>query len=93
MAKREPEKMIKKASDLFDIPGEAAAGVPRVTVTGRESVHVENHRGLLEYGRERISVNTGRYIIRVTGAGLELAAMSDMELLIDGDIRGIEYVV
>ena len=86
-------EILEKASEIFDIPGEAAAGLPRVTITGTARAHVENHRGLLEYSTERIAVNAGRTVIKINGRELELAAMSDMELVITGTIISVEYVV
>ncbi len=85
--------ILEKASEIFDIPGEAAAGLPRVTITGTIKAHIENHRGLLEYSTEHIAVNAGRTVIKINGKGLELAAMSDMELVITGTIISVEYVV
>ena len=45
------------------------------------------------YGTEEISVNAGRIILRFRGAGLELEAMSDLELVIRGEILSLEYLV
>lgn len=80
----------ERAAELFDIPGEAA-GVPRVTITGCSRVQIENHRGITEYGRERICVRCGRVTVRVTGSNLELRAMNCEDLLINGVIRAVEY--
>ena len=91
MERRRDKDFFERASDIFDIPGEAA-GMPRVTITGFQRVHVENHRGLLEYSQERICVNSGRLVIRINGAGLELAAMSDMELVVTGKVSSVEYL-
>ena len=33
--------LLIKAAEMFDVPGEPAVGVPRVTVTGRSRVHVD----------------------------------------------------
>lgn len=85
-------KALIKAADVFDLPGEAVAGVPRVTVTGTSRVHVENHRGLLEYGTEEICVNAGRQIIRIRGKHLELSAMSDIEMVTTGVISSVEFL-
>lgn len=85
-------KALIKAAEVFDLPGEAIAGVPRVTVTGASRVHVENHRGLLEYGTEEICLSAGRQIIRVRGMKLELSAMSDIEMVITGTVASVEFL-
>jgi len=85
-------QVLEKAAEVFDLPGEALGGVPRVTVTGMSRVHIENHRGLIGYGTEEISVSGGRMIVRVRGRNLELVAMSDMELVASGTVTGVEFL-
>ena len=89
--KKRGEKLLR-LTELFDVPGEAALGVPRVTVTGGHKVHIENHRGLLEYETDRITVNAAGLLVRVRGDGLEISAMSDMELVVTGSIISVELV-
>ena len=93
MKKNRSKTALERAAEVFAVPSEAAAGVCRVTITGNGRAHVENHRGLLGYGTEEISVNVGRIILRFRGAGLELEAMSDLELVIRGEILSLEYLV
>lgn len=83
---------LDKVADVFDLPGEVVGGVPRVTVTGCRRVFIENHRGILEYGENEIDVNGGRAIIKVHGDRLRLCSMNDGELLISGDVFGLEFV-
>ena len=75
------------AAGALDLP---IPGITQLILTGTDKVHIENHRGLLGYGREEIVVSTGRGLIKVRGARLELEAMTDVELVIAGDIGGIE---
>ena len=92
MAKKRTSEIIERAAAVFDLPGETAMGVVRVTLTGTSRAHIENHRGLLNYSEEEISLNGGRLIIKIRGEKLELAAMSDLELVITGRISSVEYV-
>lgn len=52
---------------------------------------IENHRGILEYGREHIVVSTGRGKISLTGSGLKLEAMNKCQLLIGGELKNVEW--
>lgn len=85
-------KAIARLTEILEIPGETALGVARVTVTGGRTVHVENHRGLLEYEKDRICVNTSDVPVRIRGTGLEISAMSDLDLAVTGRITCVEYV-
>ena len=50
---------------------------------------MENHKGILAYGREEIHISGGIYLIKISGQDLELRAMTGIELLITGKIAQI----
>jgi len=81
-----------EAAEKFDLPADAVAGLPKLTITGKARVVIENHKGLLEYGESMIEVNGGRVRIRVNGAGLELRAMNKDDLVITGQIVSVEFI-
>ena len=78
-------------TERFDLPADVLPGTAVITLNGSRRLHIERHRGILEYGREFISVNCGSNILGVYGAALELASMNATELLIIGDIQRIEF--
>ena len=82
----------EETAEKFDLPADVVAGMPKLTITGKARVVVENHKGLLEYGEERIEVNGGRVRIRVNGTGLELRAMDRDDLVITGQILSVEFI-
>ena len=84
------EGLLERTAQFFDLPADVVAGLPRVELTGDRELRMENHRGILAYGAEEIRISGGRLVIKVRGAGLELRAMTGMELLITGRIAGIE---
>ena len=86
---RKDEGFLEKTAQVFGIPGETV-GLPRVELTGRHEVRMENHKGILAYGREEILVSGGKLIVRVKGEGLELKAMNASELLITGTVASVE---
>ena len=68
------EGLLEKTAELFDLPADALAGLPKVELVGDRELRIENHRGILAYGTE----------------ALELRAMTGLELLITGRIAGIQ---
>ncbi len=88
---RNPKKegLLARTAQMFDVPGEAV-GLPRVEITGRRELRMENHKGILAYGTEEIMISGGRLVVRVRGDGLELGAMNADELLITGTILSVE---
>lgn len=84
------EGLLEKTAEVFDLPGDVVAGLPRVELTGDRELRMENHKGILAYGTEEIHISGGSYIVKVTGEALELRAMTGLELLITGRITGVQ---
>lgn len=87
--KGKKEGLLEKTAEAFDLPGDLV-GLPRVEITGRQELRMENHKGILAYGPEEILVSGGKLIVKVRGVGLELKAMNASELLITGTLLAVE---
>lgn len=85
------ESLLEKASAMLDIPSDILAGLPRIELLGDRELHMENHKGILAYGSEEIHISGGKLVVRVKGNGLELRAMDPAQLLITGQIDGVEF--
>ena len=86
------EGLLEKTAELFDLPADALAGLPKVELVGDRELRIENHRGILAYGPEEIHISGGKLVVRVKGSGLELGAMDPTQLLITGEISSVELV-
>lgn len=84
------EGLLEKTAEVFDLPGDVVAGFPRMELLGDRQFRMENHRGILAYGSEEIHISGGKWIVKVRGSGLELRAMNAVELLITGEIAGVD---
>ena len=82
--------LLERTAELFDLPADALASLPRLELVGDKELRMENHRGILAYGREEIHVSGGSFVVRISGSGLELRAMTGLELLITGKIEKIQ---
>lgn len=90
--KRRKEGILERTAKVFDLPADGLAGLPHVDLVGDHELRVENHKGILSYGDREIHVGAGKMVIRVKGEGLRLRVMNVEELLITGQITGIEVV-
>ena len=79
------------ATDL-ELPGEVLPGQSLVELAGDNRVLIENHRGVVEYSRCRIGVAVRCGQIQVCGSGLELARMSQDQLVIIGQVESIHLL-
>ena len=88
LLKKLREGGMKSVPEKLSLPPEAFAS-PRLTLTeGR--LYIEGRIVVEQYGREVISARCGNRLVTVSGARLEIGAMSRDEILITGDIRSVE---
>jgi len=66
-------------------------GYPIVTVSGKNEVRIENHKGISEYVCDAITVVGKKYNIRVSGLGLTIKSMNSDALIITGEINAITF--
>ncbi len=78
-------------AERFDLPAGIVSGLPRIEIKGGRQVTIEQHKGLIEYSRGEIAVNTAKSILRIRGDGLEIRAMTSEILLITGNIHCVEF--
>lgn len=79
-------------AELFDLPADVLAGLPRLELVGSQQLYLEGHRGLLAYSDTQIDANTGFGVLRIRGERLTLLAMTAEELRIGGRIDALEWV-
>ena len=82
--------LIQRIAALADVQPESMANVPRITISGGGRVLVEGHRGLLEYGEDRIAAAGPGYRILIKGEKLALVAMDRRELVVSGRLWAVE---
>jgi sporulation protein YqfC len=85
------KSIVDRAVDAFDLPGEVLAGLPKLTVTGNRRIHIECHKGIIEYDRSLIAVNGGAVLVKIRGENLEIVSMSAEEILIKGLVVSVEF--
>ena len=88
---RKHKKLLYDLSERLDLPEEAVAAAAKLTVTAGKRALIENHRGILEYGSERIVVGTDTGRLVLSGSALALKGMDRHELLIGGNLQHAEW--
>lgn len=92
MAEKRRQGLLEKAAQVFDLPADVIAGVPRLELVGDAELRMENHRGILAYGTQEIHISGGSFGVKVCGEELELRTMNGLELLITGRITDIHII-
>lgn len=86
---RQRRNFLLHITEKADLYGEPVPGLPLVELAGDRRVLIENHCGVTEYGRDRISVRVCYGQVCICGAGLELARMTGQQLVISGRIDSV----
>ena len=80
-----------KIAEKLNIPEDISEGLPIVTVTGNCEVYVENYKGIIEYGKNCIRIQTKRCRICFTGKNLEIVYYTNADMKITGELESICY--
>jgi len=88
------EKMGKKLqgymAEFFELPRDIVLDLSRLTLIGDRQLHLENHKGIVEYGSEGIKVMTSSGLLFIRGQGLVLRHLYAAELCVEGEIQALE---
>lgn len=85
------KQISERVADAWGVPKDAVMNIPRITLSGASEIYIENHKGILAYGRERIRVATHIGVVCVCGAELSIERIRLEDMLISGKIEHIEY--
>jgi sporulation protein YqfC len=85
------EGIKRKISDALDLPRDIILNIPRVTITGRIAVFLENHKGIVEYDSQSVKINTPVGIVSITGEDLLIKIIIADEITIEGRITAVEF--
>ena len=89
---RKDKSFLQQLLDQSDLAEENIPGKPIVELLGDCRILVENHRGITEYGLERICIKVCYGIVQVTGCNLRLRQVTNRKLLITGKIQGLDIL-
>ncbi len=82
--------LMEKMLSMVDLYSEPVPGKPLIEIIGNQSMLIENHCGVISYGRESIVVKTKNGCIQICGMRLILTKMSKDILRITGTINTVE---
>ena len=72
-----------------NLTDEVFPGQSLVEIVGDQRVLVENHRGVAEYGQEKICVKVKMGTVEIQGSCLQLQCISREYLAVTGRIRSV----
>lgn len=85
------DKLQKTMSDVLEFPPDVIGDSPKITITGRQHVIVENYKEILVFSGEKITLTTSVGALTLTGTGLVLKTVLPTELQINGTLISLFY--
>jgi sporulation protein YqfC len=82
----------KKFSESLDLPKEVVLDVPNIKIKGDSEVFIENHKGIIEYSKDILRLNSVLGIIKINGDNLQIKEINQEDMLILGNIFLIEII-
>ena len=88
-----PEKTVpEKVMEAFQLPKNKSGIITALHITGVHEAIVEGHRGIIEYTDKTVRLNTPQFIMKISGAELEITAVAEEYIELKGLICGVEYI-
>lgn len=88
---KKKQGVLPRLADRLELPEEALSGAAKLTLVAGRRALIENHRGILEYSPERITLSLGGARLSIYGQELRIAAMNRQEVLIRGEVQDISW--
>ncbi|MBQ2752850.1 MAG: YabP/YqfC family sporulation protein [Oscillospiraceae bacterium] len=86
------KKGIKSSiTQVLEIPGEVLTDASVMSIVGKNEIDIENYKSILEYGRDRITINTAGCMIFIEGSALELNYVTADSVNIKGNIASVAF--
>ncbi len=82
--------MMKKTTKPQTLPMATLGNLAYVEIRGKNTLGVENHKGILEYTPQRICIGVKRGTIAAVGSGLEIVRMDHRRVEIVGSLERVE---
>ena len=76
-------------AEALEMPEELALDLPRVTLIGNVSLHIENHRGIINYSAQEVRLRVSEGYLIARGSGFKLRSISKTDVSLEGEINNL----
>lgn len=81
-----------KIITTLDLPKDIFMGYSNICLNGNREIYISNHRGILSYGQDEITILMKEYQMQIQGKSMCIVSYSKEELTIQGYIRSLEFI-
>lgn len=83
----------EKITKSLQLPEEILLEKLNIEILGNEKINIINHKGIIYYSSENIRINSTSGLLSIKGKDLLLSTLISEELIIEGEIDSIEYII
>lgn len=88
---KKTQEIKKNLAEILELPQDIILDIPKITMVGNLQIYIENHKGIIEYTKNRIRINTKSGVLRIIGENLLLKNIIVEEIIIIGEIQQVEF--
>lgn len=86
------KKLQTSVGNILDFPPDVVAEGPKITITGRKQIMVENYISIVSFSEEEIRLETAEGDVCFVGKRLVLKVILATELRIEGELSSVSFV-
>ncbi|NDI33720.1 sporulation protein YqfC [Chengkuizengella sediminis] len=86
------KKLRKFTANVLDLPKDVIFDLPRITMIGNMQLYVENHKGVLQFTSEKLTLKLDVGKLEIKGKELVIRAILSEEVFIEGVIEDVDYI-
>ena len=86
------KKFQTSVGNVLDFPPDVVGEGPKITITGRRQILVENYVSIVNFSEEEIRIQTAEGEVCFGGSGLALKVILSTELQIEGELSSLSFV-
>lgn len=83
----------EKITKSLQLPEEILLEKLNIEILGNEKINIINHKGIIYYSSENIRINSTSGLLSIKGKNLLLSTLISEELIIEGEIDSIKYII
>ncbi|MFS1513524.1 sporulation protein YqfC [Chengkuizengella sp. SCS-71B] len=86
------KKLRKFTANVLDLPKDVIFDLPRITMIGNMQLYVENHKGVIQFSSEKLTLQLDVGKLEIIGKDLVIRAILSEEVFIEGVIVDVKYI-
>jgi sporulation protein YqfC len=85
------KKLQTSVGNILDFPPDVVGEGPKITITGRHQIMVENYTSIVSFSEEEIRLETAEGVVCLRGKGLVLKVILTTDLRIEGELSSVTF--